>query len=302
MVLFHVTANADWSNLPLSGLFVDMLRRLVQRSAGVAGGGRWPAAGPAESLDGFGALGRRRRPPTALPARDMATAAARPAIRPASTGRSATATRSTWAPPSALPRRPAVPGAAAEAWTRHRASAPSVRADRRWRWRCSALDLLLTLRLRGLLAGRGAPPASPRCCCSPCWAPAQARGSPALGTHLAYVVTGDAQVDARVARRAAGLSDYVNRRTAAVLADPAAVTPGQRRPQLLPAAVLAGHRRRDPDPAAVAALNDYMRNGGIILIDTRGGGSGAGFGAGGAGTAAACAASARASTYRRWRR
>ena len=29
MVLFHVTANADWSNLPLSGLFVDMLRRVT---------------------------------------------------------------------------------------------------------------------------------------------------------------------------------------------------------------------------------------------------------------------------------
>ena len=29
VVLFHVTANADWSNLPISGLFVDMLRRVL---------------------------------------------------------------------------------------------------------------------------------------------------------------------------------------------------------------------------------------------------------------------------------
>ncbi len=28
IVLFHVTANSDWSNLPISGLFVDMLRRI----------------------------------------------------------------------------------------------------------------------------------------------------------------------------------------------------------------------------------------------------------------------------------
>ena len=28
LVLFHVTANSDWSNLPISGLFVEMLRRL----------------------------------------------------------------------------------------------------------------------------------------------------------------------------------------------------------------------------------------------------------------------------------
>lgn len=32
VVLIHVTANSDWSNLPLSGLFVDMLRRLSQLS------------------------------------------------------------------------------------------------------------------------------------------------------------------------------------------------------------------------------------------------------------------------------
>ncbi len=29
IVLFHVTANADWSNLPLSGLFVDMMSRVA---------------------------------------------------------------------------------------------------------------------------------------------------------------------------------------------------------------------------------------------------------------------------------
>lgn len=28
VVLFHITANSDWSNLPLSGIFVDMLRRI----------------------------------------------------------------------------------------------------------------------------------------------------------------------------------------------------------------------------------------------------------------------------------
>ena len=29
IILFHVTASADWSNLPLSGLFVEMLRRIL---------------------------------------------------------------------------------------------------------------------------------------------------------------------------------------------------------------------------------------------------------------------------------
>ena len=38
VILFHVTANSDWSNLPLSGLFVEMLRRIATlgRTGGVA--------------------------------------------------------------------------------------------------------------------------------------------------------------------------------------------------------------------------------------------------------------------------
>src|SRR5690606_34807549 len=32
VVLFHVTPEATWSNLPISGSFVEMLRRLVQIS------------------------------------------------------------------------------------------------------------------------------------------------------------------------------------------------------------------------------------------------------------------------------
>ena len=32
IVLFHVTADTTWSNLPISGLFVDMLRRIVARA------------------------------------------------------------------------------------------------------------------------------------------------------------------------------------------------------------------------------------------------------------------------------
>ena len=55
IVLFHVTANADWSNLPLSGLFVEMLRRLVALSAGVA----TPAGG---DRAGAGADAGRLRP------------------------------------------------------------------------------------------------------------------------------------------------------------------------------------------------------------------------------------------------
>ena len=48
IVLFHVTANADWSNLPLSGLFVEMLRRINDLAPGAGGGA---AAGATASDD-----------------------------------------------------------------------------------------------------------------------------------------------------------------------------------------------------------------------------------------------------------
>ncbi|HEX7108457.1 MAG TPA: DUF4159 domain-containing protein [Aestuariivirga sp.] len=48
IVLFHVTANADWSNLPLSGLFVEMLRRINDLAPGAGGGA---AAGASSSDD-----------------------------------------------------------------------------------------------------------------------------------------------------------------------------------------------------------------------------------------------------------
>ena len=79
IVLFHVTANSEWSNLPLSGLYVDMLRRLATlgRPGGVAVGGSEQAVpagetaptstaevlAPLQLLDGTGVL--RNPPPTA---------------------------------------------------------------------------------------------------------------------------------------------------------------------------------------------------------------------------------------------
>ncbi len=75
IVLFHVTADTTWSNLPLSGLFVDMLRRIVALSgegvaapvtAAATGRERPGALGsaapvstlpPSRILDGFGSLG-----------------------------------------------------------------------------------------------------------------------------------------------------------------------------------------------------------------------------------------------------
>ena len=81
VVLFHVTANSDWSNLPISGLFVEMLRRvtalgsLAPQQAAADGTTADTAAAttnrtanleafaPVQTLDGYGIL--RSPPPTA---------------------------------------------------------------------------------------------------------------------------------------------------------------------------------------------------------------------------------------------
>src|SRR6185437_2997331 len=61
IVLFHISANPSWSSLPLSGLYVDMLRRLLMLANGtnpseLASAATLPAL---ETLDGFG---RARKP------------------------------------------------------------------------------------------------------------------------------------------------------------------------------------------------------------------------------------------------
>ncbi len=84
VVLFHVTADTTWSNLPISGLFVDMLKTVVALSGegtravaeseakaaqtGAAEASRSAeTVAPSRTLDGFGVLGAP--PPGAKPVR-----------------------------------------------------------------------------------------------------------------------------------------------------------------------------------------------------------------------------------------
>ena len=97
-------------------------------------------------------------------------------------------------------------------------------------------------------------------------------------TRIGFVATEDPAADEAVRQGLAGLSEYVNRRTAAALGDPVMVRPGQDDLSVLPLlywAILPD--AQPPGPAAAAALNEFMRNGGIILFDTRDEGSGEGF-------------------------
>lgn len=72
LILVHTTANTEWSNLALSGLYVTMLRRVVDLSQGVSSA-RSRALPPITSLDGFGRFSDPPAAAQALPADDQST-------------------------------------------------------------------------------------------------------------------------------------------------------------------------------------------------------------------------------------
>ncbi|MGE0221832.1 MAG: DUF4159 domain-containing protein [Acetobacteraceae bacterium] len=281
IVLFHVTANADWSNLPLSGLFVDMLRRLVALSAGVTSVADKTVLAPAEALDGFGLLSAPGLAATGVAADAIATTPASPRHPPGLYGpENGRRALNLGANLPGLEAAPMVAGARVEPLTStqsERELGPLLLAAAILLF---AVDMVIALALRGLLRARvAAAVLLPLLLIGV--SPAQAQPvseNPALATRLAYIVSGDAQVDGIARAGLQGLSDYVNRRTAAALAPPDAVEPG--RTDLSPYPLLywpitAGMQALSPEQAA--ALNDYMSKGGIILIDTRDSGSGDGF-------------------------
>ena len=142
-----------------------------------------------------------------------------------------------------------------------------------------AFDLLIALGLRGLLRpSRIAAALALGLLAAPGAHALESNPNPALATRLGYVVTGDNQLDAVSRAGLEGLSEYVNRRTAATLVEPDAVEPGKTDLSFYP--LLYWPITAEAQPLVseqAAALNDYMSRGGIILVDTRESGSGAGF-------------------------
>jgi hypothetical protein len=280
IVLFHVTANADWSNLPLSGLFVDMLGRLVQRAAGVAVAGDARPLPPAQSLDGAGVLGPPPPGVRALTAAELETALVSPRHPPGYYGLQHDRHAFNLGGRTQLAAAPSIPGATQmtlQAAPQAARIGPSLIA---LALALLCADLLLTLRLRGLLRPAVAALLLALAAAHPAAAQTntgQKAESPALGTHLAYVITGDTGVDQISRVGLAGLSDYVNDHTAAVIADPAGVVPGRDDLSYYPLLYWPMTAAATITPAFTAALNDYMRHGGIVLIDTRAGGADGAF-------------------------
>ncbi|MCE0505443.1 DUF4159 domain-containing protein [Roseivivax sp. GX 12232] len=284
VVLFHVTANAEWSTLPLSGLFVEMLERLAvssmpaQPEAGDLEGTTWQ---PVRVLDAFGGLGvAENLPGVAGPA--LVGDALGPELRP---GRYQGEERSLAR--NVTPREAALTPAA---WPE---SVPVEGLDRPEETPLAGplLALALVLLVADVLAalalsGRLLPARAAALILAALMLPgAEARAQsseppgadrPAFASDvtaevtLAHVLTGDAAVD-RVARAGLeGLSETLFFRTSVEPGPPVGVDLEDDELAFFPMLywpVTEGQAL--PSPAAYAKLNEYLRSGGLILFDTR---------------------------------
>ncbi|MDE2230126.1 MAG: DUF4159 domain-containing protein [Alphaproteobacteria bacterium] len=280
LVLVHTTADPEWSNLAISGLMVDMLRRIVAQSQGISGESDKPLP-PVETLDGFGRLQAAPAAVATIPAGGFAKTVAGPRHPPGFYG-TADARRALnlapavthFAPLPALP-----PGVTREGFARG--------AEIDFRPPLLALALLLMLAdfavgfaLRGLLPRpgwrKGAAAGAVALCTLLGGPAARAAGDDAFASaaasqfHLAYVLTGVPDVDAESKAGLAGLSLVLNQRTAVDTATPMGVDPETDQLVFFPLLywpVVEGERTLSPQ--AVARVQQYLNTGGIILFDTR---------------------------------
>jgi hypothetical protein len=280
LVLFHVTANTEWSSLPISGLFVEMLRRVVSLSRGVADSEAGQAAlPPLATLDGQGRLGTP--PPTASPLDPASLPDLRPGPRHppgyygAEDARQAVNLATGWTDLAAIEELPVAAQRAGYAAREEVDLKPWLLAAAIL---LAVVDILAVLALRGLLTGRRLA----RVAVLPLLAylawpePAAAQRGDAfalqatLETRLAYVVTGNREVDELSRAGLSGLSDALRRRTSVEPHEPMAVN--VERDELLFFPLV--YWPITPElvqlsPAAVGKIDSYMRTGGTILFDTR---------------------------------
>jgi hypothetical protein len=275
IVLVHTTANADWSNLALSGLFVEMLRRIEAMSQGITEAGE-EALVPLETLDGFGRL--QRAPPNArpIPGKELATATASPRHPPGFYG-TAEARRalnlsagiSELKPIENLP--PDI---------RRETFATGGEIDLRPPLLAAALllalaDLVIAYALRGLLRRRPARLAA-ALLIAMLGIPSAVHADDAFVVQatselrLAYVRTGNQEVDAVSRAGLLGLTATLNRRTAVETAEPLAID--IERDELIFFPLLywpVVSTQTAASPKAVERINRYLETGGTILFDTR---------------------------------
>ncbi|MCB9947743.1 MAG: DUF4159 domain-containing protein [Rhodospirillaceae bacterium] len=293
VVLVHVTAGPDWSNLPLSGLFVEMLRRMVALSGGLPAGAAAADAGalePVATLDGFARL--ETPPPTVAPLlpEDLAQPTIGPAHPPGYYGsedaRRAVNLGSTI---PALQPMDAMPGGVAVSGLRQ------TRELNLMPWlMAAALALMIADLVISLVLRRSMPlPLRMRTGAAlavvlaawPGIDGARADDDFALtaanDTYLAYVITGDAAVDETSRAGLESLSLVLRSRTAVetagalgvdIATDELAFFPLLYWPVTDAQAPLSGQ--------TIDRLNAYLSFGGTIVFDTRDQGIGGGIGGG----------------------
>jgi Domain of unknown function (DUF4159)/Aerotolerance regulator N-terminal len=290
IVLFHVTADTTWSNLPLSGLFVDMLRRIVAEADAPGQGASKAKVGehgtvrpPLRTLTGFGVLGPP--PAQAEPIGDDFSGVG-DALHPPGFYGARDSLRAVNALSSGERLAPANYGPLA-VHDGGLATAPPIDL-RRWLLPAALVGLLIDalvsiwlmggapMRRKGALAAFAivgalglaavshqarageAPPISDR------------DMDAALSTRLAYVVTGDASVDETSKLGLTALTRVLGSRTSAELADPIAVDPARDELAFYPLIywpIVAGLPQ--PKPEARARIAAFTKNGGTMIFDTR---------------------------------
>ncbi|ACA18823.1 conserved hypothetical membrane protein [Methylobacterium sp. 4-46] len=295
MVLVHVTADTTWSNLPLSGLFVDMLRRTVALAGsapppdGGAQAGPPPVLAPRLALDGFGALAPPPATARAIPATytDRASAEHPPGFYgPLDGGLAVNALR----PDDRLHALDFAPLGAA----RFGGLSEAARRDLRGPLfllglLLLVLDTLATLWLGGflgLMAARLRRPAAaalllPALLAGLPGAPDPARAAEpaanrpngiesALVTRIGYVLTGDATVDETSRAGLTGLTQMLASRTALEPGEPAGIDPARDELAFYPLIYWpVVPSRPQPGEQAIRRIDAFMKNGGTVIFDTR---------------------------------
>ncbi|ASG21172.1 DUF4159 domain-containing protein [Nitrospirillum viridazoti] len=291
LALVHTSADPAWSNLALSGLYVDMLRRLVALSDGLPGGIGGNAGGalpPLSLLDGQGRLVAPSAVAQPLEPEGKDEAAGTPVgpLHPPGYYGVGDRRRALNLAGSVAPLVPMEPlaGVAYQGFggTRETDLRPWFLGLAAALW---VADLLLSLLVRGLLPTSLRPKAR--------WRRGAAAAALALATvlaaprghaatpddeivkattanWLAYVETGDRAADATTKAGLLGLGEQLNRRTAVEVAGAMSVNVEKDDLALFPLlywVVTPGQAA--PSDAAVAKLNQYLHAGGMILFDTR---------------------------------
>ena len=293
IVLFHITASPAWSSLPLSGLYVDMLKRLLALSAGtpasdLAGLTTLP---PVTVLDGFGREGTPSAEALPIAARDFShtepSARHPPGLYGAHGVESALnemAAGDTLLAMSDIGQAPQSYGA-----LHTRALQPILLAAGAG---LLLLDALLALMLRGFIPRRwlGRRSAAGGAAVLLLMFVPQARADDALAmkaaldTRLAYVKTGLDDVDEISRQGLTGLGLALRARTSYEPMEPIGIDLEHDDLSFFPLIYWPmDPREKNLSPAVTSKLADYMRQGGTILFDTRDLTLGAVRGAGSAG-------------------